>query len=94
MKVRNTLQVDLVYNTLVVKLRHFIASTPLMYTNQSSAIEYIKTNFPGWQFNGAAPFEEIMLWCEDHFGNDWLWHYETIYFKNERDLSVFLMRWQ
>ena len=46
-----------------------------------------------WQYNGAAPIIEILVWCRqnltDHFYNG----SETIYFYNYEDYSYFLLRW-
>jgi hypothetical protein len=48
-----------------------------------------------WQYNGAAPFNEIVSWCFQHFGSKVTWSYlnETIYFKDEREYTLFLLRW-
>ena len=44
-------------------------------------------------------------WCREQFGNQWEWHWaceyeynhnlvtETFYFKQEQDLTLFLLRW-
>lgn len=49
---------------------------------------------PKWQYNGVAPFGEIVQWCRDTFGFvDWFWRNETIYFENEQDYTMFLLRW-
>jgi hypothetical protein len=48
-----------------------------------------------WQYNGVAPFHEVVLWCRNTFGYvDWFWRNETVYFANEQDYSTFLLRWQ
>jgi hypothetical protein len=47
-----------------------------------------------WQYNGAAPFTEIIKWCEDHFGiNPFVHKHETIYFARAEDYTMFLLRW-
>jgi hypothetical protein len=48
-----------------------------------------------WQYNGVAPFNEIVSWCFQHFGSKVTWSYlnETIYFKDEREYTLFLLRW-
>lgn len=47
-----------------------------------------------WQYNGVAPFTDIVNWCQNTFGTEnVLAKWETIYFYNERDYLVFLMRW-
>jgi hypothetical protein len=48
-----------------------------------------------WQYNGAAQFNDIVAWCFQHFGSKVTWSYlnETIYFKDEREYTLFLLRW-
>ena len=93
MKVRDTLAVDLIYIRMPEKIRRMMDGTPYLHVNNDESIRIIKQYFPSWQYNGAAPFEEVLLWCEDHFGYDWIWNFETIYFKHERDRTAFLLRW-
>ena len=93
MMVKDTLQIDLIYGTIRQRLREFVAETPCMYTNDADAVKIVCHHFPFCQYNGAAPFEEVMLWCEEHFGRDWIWRFEAIFFKHERDRALFLLRW-
>lgn len=92
MKVRDTLKIDLIHATLRDKLVNFIHGR-YRYVGDWDATAYVKKNFPSWQYNGVAPFEEVAEWCEKHFGNDWIWNFETIYFKHERDRTAFMLRW-
>lgn len=94
MKVKDTLEIDKVYSTLKDKLMNFIHGN-CRYTGSWQATEYIKTNFPSWYYDdsNATPFEEVMLWCEEAFGNDWIWNWHTIYFKHEQDKTLFMLRW-
>ena len=93
MTVKDKPQIVLIYSTIRERLREFVAETPCLYTNDSDAVKIVRECFPSWQYNGAAPFNEIMLWCEEHFGRDWIWSFETIFFKHERDMVMFLLRW-
>lgn len=93
MKVNDTLQSDLIYSTLRERLREFVAVTPYLYTNAIEATHIVKNYFPSWQYNGNGQFEEVMQWCQEHFGRDWIWNFETIYFKNEQDRLVCALRW-
>ena len=92
MKVRDSLKIDLVYSTLQDKLMNFINGR-YRYTGIWDATQFVKSSFPSWQYNGTAPMEEIMLWCEEHLGNDWIWNFETIYFKTKEDKVFFSLRW-
>lgn len=73
------------------KLKSFV---PEAETHQG-AITVIKHSgqFPSWQWTGVAEFGVILEWCEEHFQDDFIWNFETLYFKHERDLSAFLLRW-
>jgi hypothetical protein len=47
-----------------------------------------------WQYNGVAPWEEIMAWCDQHIGwENYFAPWETIYFRNDSDHTLFLLRW-
>ena len=48
-----------------------------------------------WQYNGVAPFEEIVWWCRRTFGSyaGWMWQHETFHFVHEQDYLIFLLRW-
>lgn len=93
MRVKDTLTLDLIYITLTEKIRRMMAGTPYLHVNNDSSIRIIKQYFPSWQYNGIAPFDEVLQWCEQHFGNNWIWNWETIYFKREEDKLLFLLKW-
>ena len=94
MKVKNTLPIDLIHTTLNDKLMNFVgAGRCLGGWARHESTEFVKKTFPSWQYTGVAPFEEVAMWCEQHFGNDWIWNWETIYFKHEKDRTAFLLRW-
>ena len=45
-----------------------------------------------WQWTGQVPFIEVLAWCRQHrivVSPTW----ETLYFTNERDYTLFLLRW-
>ena len=46
-----------------------------------------------WQYNGCAPWDDIVAWCKVHIENDWSAHHETIWFYTEADETMFLLRW-
>ena len=47
-----------------------------------------------WQYNGAAPFQEILEWCEEHIPNQYGYNgFKTIYFDNSGAYAYFLLRW-
>jgi hypothetical protein len=94
MKVQDTLEIDLVWATLNDKLMNFVgASRCLGSWDRWQSIQFVKETFPSWQYNGVAPFPEVAVWCEQHFGNNWIWNFETVYFKHERDRTMFMLKW-
>jgi hypothetical protein len=47
-----------------------------------------------WQYNGAAPFIDILQWCFDTFESaNWSSNWDTISFDNEKDYAWFMLRW-
>ena len=93
MKVQDTLDINLISTTLRDKIKHFLYGTGQWCADDWTATQYIKTYYPSWQFNGVAPFDDVIVWCEQHLGNNYIWNFDTIYFKSERDRAFFLLRW-
>lgn len=79
------------HENLKRKLKSFAPDAAMPH----EAIALIKRSglFRSWQYNGAAEFGKIIDWCEEHFGDEFIWNWETIYFKHERDYAVFTLRW-
>lgn len=71
------------------KIRNFVPDTKL----RESFTRIHEAGFPSWQYNGVAPLNDILLWCEEKFGDDYVWSFETIYFKHESDRTMFVLRW-
>lgn len=46
-----------------------------------------------WQYNGVAPFDEITDWCKQNIQGFSVIKFETIWFHNESDYILFLLRW-
>lgn len=47
-----------------------------------------------WQYNGAAPWDEIIEWCYANLDGKWSANWDTISFRSEKDYAWFLLRWQ
>ena len=48
-----------------------------------------------WQYNGVAPMQEILAWCEQCL-NPLCWHHmgwETILFADDATYVMFKLRW-
>jgi len=89
MRVKDTLEVDKIWLTLPDKVKNFCPGV-----RPQDGIRVISNNFPRWQYNGAAKFTDMLIWCEQHLGNNFVWNFETVYFKTEKDKVVFLLRWE
>lgn len=48
-----------------------------------------------WDYNGCAPWEEIVAWCEEHIENEWTARrdFGIVFFYTEEDETMFLLRW-
>jgi len=53
-----------------------------------------------WQYNGAAPWNEIVVWCMKnlyhggHYEPNWHTNQrDTFYFKDPKEYTLFLLRW-
>jgi hypothetical protein len=46
-----------------------------------------------WQYNGCAPWEDIIRWCYDNLRGGWFAQFETIIFKDQADYMWFTLRW-
>ena len=93
MKVRDSLTIDKIFYTLEYKMLNFLYDRKDSPTGTWERIQYIKKNFPSWQYNGVAPFDDVLAWCEEQLCNDFIWNLETIYFKTEQDKLLFALRW-
>ena len=89
MKVRDTLSIDKVWFTIPDKMENFAG----VRVDDAHARNYIRKNFPKWQFKGLDEFDNILIWCEQYLGNNFVWDWETIYFKTDADKAFFLLRW-
>lgn len=94
MKVEDTIHIQDIHRSIVKKVNNFIPNKYDRLLNDPwNRTAYIKSNFPSWQYNGCDKWDNVLVWCEKTFGNDWIWNFETIYFKYDKDRTVFLMRW-
>jgi hypothetical protein len=46
-----------------------------------------------WQYNGCAPFSDLCAWCRDNMPGGWWYRDQTFYFVNEKNHTLFLLRW-
>lgn len=47
-----------------------------------------------WQYNGVAPWFDIMTWCYENIPGGYYTNIgDTIFFVNEKDFTMFTLRW-
>ena len=93
MQVKDDLHIDDIQHTIVRKVNNFLPADWRKNNDPFTRTSYIKKNFPSWQYNGSGKWNDILIWCEQTFGDNWVWNWETIYFKHDKDRTIFLMRW-
>lgn len=54
-------------------------------------IDYIK-QFPSILFDSRN--DEILKWCEENFGYNYILYYDRLIFKNPEDLLAFTLKWK
>ena len=37
--------------------------------------------------------DEMLDWCEETFGDNWIWNFSTFYFKYPKDAMFFRLKW-
>lgn len=63
---------------------------------RDDAVWWIKCNCDSVTVNASnqsALFSEMIVWCDDTFGDNYAWNFNTIYFKHPRDKMLFNLRW-
>ena len=58
------------------------------------SVACIKKNCYKHQYRGLVAIAELINWCEQNFGNDWVWNWDVFYFKNQQDLLYFVLKWK
>ena len=59
--------------------------------------QYIKENFPMVSLAGNRELMDQMHvvrdWCQNEFGNRWIYDWDDFFFHNQRDANWFALRW-
>jgi hypothetical protein len=57
----------------------------------------IKKNFPMVSLEGKTGIEnemdEVRDWCQEHFGDRWIYDWNDFYFHTQKDAAWFSLRW-
>ena len=77
-----------------------MATTPVRAVDSSLEDGASTKKVYAWQYDGRAPWSEIVHWCYKnlyhggHYEPNWHTNgYETIYFTDEKEYTLFLLRW-
>ena len=48
-----------------------------------------------YQYDGRAPFRDIIAWCRESFGDQNIWYsaFDTIWLSGDDAAMLFLLRW-
>jgi hypothetical protein len=41
----------------------------------------------------AQTLHPVRDWCQDQFGDNWIYNWDTFYFKHPEDATLFALRW-
>jgi len=72
--------------------------TPSMQTGKASSWlgEYHWVSLPGYEQDDTGPVNEVLIWCVNQFGKSgarWFEKEKKFYFKDEKDMTIFILRW-
>jgi hypothetical protein len=63
----------------------FVSEKILAQKSTSVALDMASLNFKSQ--------DVVRDWCEEYFGDNWIYSWNTFYFKFEKDATLFAMRW-
>ena len=90
-------KIEVIYSTLSEKINIFVPCDLQgnLHVGNLHSANYIRKNYPSYTIGKCevTHLEEVLFWCEENFGNNWIWNWTTIYFKYEQDKSFFMLRW-
>jgi hypothetical protein len=84
------------FNSMAVKYERFTGNKwkPGSIDN---AITPIRKNFPVVSLEGKRELEHSMHmvrdWCQEQFGDDWIYDWNDFYFVRQQDAVMFALRW-
>jgi hypothetical protein len=59
--------------------------------------QYLKNNFPMVSLEGNTALMDQMVdvrnWCQDQFGDRWIYDWNDFYFHTQEDANWFALRW-
>jgi len=55
--------------------------------------ECIDDIYPKWNNKNKHNFSAVLLWCKQNIEGSYIWYDQTIWFKKDKDLMFFLLRW-
>lgn len=100
-------EVDLIkfkFHTMHEKYKGFMAILGVDWDNKLQVgctgglidIRLIRDNFPMVTLNDrylSGSKMDVKDWCQQHFGDRWIYDYSNYYFHNQKDANWFRLRW-
>ena len=78
------------YDSMEKKYRNFAG----IEFNYSHSQMHLVQHYPNVVIKGNVGTNEVRNWCEEMFGDDWIYNYNTFYFKREEDATLFALKWR
>ena len=83
------------FGSMTTKYQHFTGKK-WNYSGNND-INYLK-RFPMVSLEGNSQLLDTMHivrdWCQDQFGDEWIYNWSDFYFINKEDAVFFALRWQ
>lgn len=83
------------YDSLIRKYENFTGK-PVYRNNVDLAFirdHFICVAIGNGKISGNTPDIKILDWCENAFGDDWIYEWNRFYFKNPKDATLFRLKW-
>lgn len=84
-----------IFWTLPQKIQNMTRGS-IRWTGSDDAVRWIKANCASIAVDANANsrlFRDMMVWCEETLGDNFVWNFNTIYFKDPRAKTMFTLRW-
>lgn len=62
------------------------------FTSLGEATKFIERNFSSCIYTGDTVFDHVITECDRVIGNNYIWQFNTFYFKHEKDRTWFILK--
>ncbi len=81
----------IIFETLSTKMQNFVPGVKPPFHESIISKDYRPITLTVGI--ASSLHEEIRYWCEDQFGNNWIWAFERFYFRYRSDEMLFRLIW-